>query len=139
MSRRVRVAGDRFHGRVPAGAVYVGRSAPGLPASRYANRHPVLVVSDPAMARSSVGGCRACGGSHGGRASSVAAFARDLAADPALVAAARGELGGFDLACWCPLAARPCHADVLLLVVAGADPLDAYAVVMAAGPGGAVR
>lgn len=30
-----------------------------------------------------------------------------------LVAAARAELRGKDLACWCPLD-QPCHADVLL-------------------------
>lgn len=30
-----------------------------------------------------------------------------------LIAAARAELRGHDLACWCPLSA-PCHADVLL-------------------------
>jgi hypothetical protein len=28
-------------------------------------------------------------------------------------ALARGDLAGWDLACWCPLD-RPCHADVLL-------------------------
>lgn len=32
---------------------------------------------------------------------------------PALTAAARRELAGRDLACWCPLD-QPCHADVLL-------------------------
>ena len=31
MSRRVKVAGDLFHGQVPAGAVYVGRAAPASP------------------------------------------------------------------------------------------------------------
>jgi hypothetical protein len=36
-ARRVKVEGDLFHGRVPGGAVYVGRPAPGLPGSPYAN------------------------------------------------------------------------------------------------------
>jgi len=31
-----------------------------------------------------------------------------------LAAAAREELRGKDLACWCPLDGEPCHADVLL-------------------------
>jgi len=31
------------------------------------------------------------------------------------VAVIRADLGGKDLACWCPLA-RPCHADILLEV-----------------------
>ncbi len=35
----------------------------------------------------------------------------------ALREAARKELAGHDLACWCPLT-EPCHADVLLKVAA---------------------
>ncbi|MGW4426091.1 hypothetical protein, partial [Streptosporangium sp. NPDC004631] len=50
-TRRVRVVGDLFHGRVPAGAVYVGRAAPGLKASPYANPHCVGGT-----------GCRRCPG-----------------------------------------------------------------------------
>jgi hypothetical protein len=34
---------------------------------------------------------------------------------PVTVEDVRSELGGHDLACWCPLD-RPCHADVLLEV-----------------------
>jgi hypothetical protein len=97
---RVRVSGDLFHGRVPAGAVYVGRAAPGLPASRYANPHRA-------------GTCRRCGSTHPDRAAVVAAYMADLAAQPEQAAAAREELAGRDLACWCPLD-QPCHADVLL-------------------------
>jgi hypothetical protein len=41
MSRRVKVTGDLFHGQVPNGAVYVGRAAPGLRRSPYANPFPV--------------------------------------------------------------------------------------------------
>jgi Domain of unknown function (DUF4326) len=36
-----------------------------------------------------------------------------LEGEPELVEAARHELAGRDLACWCPLD-LPCHADVLL-------------------------
>jgi hypothetical protein len=40
---RVKVAGDLFHGRVPDGVLYVGRAAPGLRRSPYANPFPVKV------------------------------------------------------------------------------------------------
>lgn len=53
------------------------------------------------------------------RAESVAQFGRALRArDPALpfdIDEVRRELGGKNLACWCPLD-EPCHADVLLEV-----------------------
>lgn len=107
--QRVRVAGDLFHGRVPDGAVYVGRAARGLTASPYANRHRA-------------GDCRTCRA----QGDAVAAYARDLSRRPELVDAARPELAGRDLACWCRLDVGPCHADVLLLVATGLDPLTAY-------------
>jgi hypothetical protein len=100
------VQGDLFHGRLPEGSAYIGRAAPGLPASRYANPHRVGRV------------CRRCGVEHD-QAGAVAAYAGDLAEDPELVAAARRELIG-DLACWCRT--WPCHGDVLEAVLAGADP-----------------
>lgn len=115
--RRVRVIGDLYHGRVPDGAVYVGRGAPGLTGSPYANRHRV-------------GACRACRAEHD-RVSAVAAYSSDLDARPELVAAARRELAGVNLACWCRLDGQPCHADVLLLVAAGSPALDAYRAVTA--------
>jgi hypothetical protein len=102
IARRVRVGGDLFHGVVPEGAVYVGRGAPGLPASRYANPHRI-------------GPCRRCGTVHD-RAAAVAAYEQDLAGEPALLERARRELRGRDLACWCRLDLS-CHADVLLRVV----------------------
>ena len=109
--KRVQVPGGRFGGKnLPAGLVYVGRPAPYLRGSPFQNRHPLRA-------------CPTCRGGHD-RASSVAAFTRDLDADPELVAAVRRELAGRDVACWCPLDV-PCHADVLLLVAAGSDPLDA--------------
>lgn len=100
--KRVRVSGDLFHGQVPEGAVYVGRGAPGLRASRYANPHRV-------------GACRRCGVMHD-RAGAVGAYARDVTADPELTAAIRSELAGRDLACWCRIDGLPCHADVLIAV-----------------------
>jgi hypothetical protein len=109
--RRARMIGDLYHGRIPTGAVYVGRPAPGLPGSPYANRHRA-------------GDCRGCGQRHD-RAGAVTAYAHDLAARPDLVAAARRDLTGADLACWCRLDSGPCHAEVLLLVAAGAEPVAA--------------
>jgi Domain of unknown function (DUF4326) len=94
----VTVEGDLFHGRVPDGAVYVGRAAPGLPGSSWANRHRV-------------GQCRICCQEHD-RSGAVRAFAADLAGQPERRAAARAELAERDLACWCRTG--PCHADVLL-------------------------
>jgi hypothetical protein len=96
------VAGDLFHGRIPDGAVYVGRQAPGLSRSRFANRHRV-------------GRCAVCGIEHD-RTGAVAAYATDLDQNPALLRAARAELAGRELACWCPLGLA-CHADVLVAVV----------------------
>ena len=47
--------------------------------------------------------------------SAVAQYRAFLDGHPALIAAARVELAGRDLACWCP-PALACHADVLLAV-----------------------
>ncbi|SCL21179.1 protein of unknown function [Micromonospora aurantiaca] len=113
---RVRVLGDLYHGRVPDGAVYVGRGAPGLPGSRYANRHRA-------------GHCRVCRVEHD-RAGAVAAYARELEERPELVDAARRELAGADLACWCRVDGQPCHGDVLALVVAGLSPQAAAGAVL---------
>lgn len=97
MSVRVRVQGDLFHGRIPDGAVYVGRAAPGLKASPYANPHLV----------------RAHGLTEASRL-----YLEHLASRPDLLEGARRELAGRDLACWCPLPAdgEPdlCHAALLL-------------------------
>lgn len=108
--RRVKVQGDLFHGRIPDGAVYVGRPAPNFPGSPFQNRHPV-------------GNCRRCSRGHADQASAVSAFAHDLDSDPGLAVAARRDLAGRDLACWCK--EPPCHGDVLVLVAAGVTPLDA--------------
>ena len=52
------------------------------------------------------------------RAEVIAKYRRHLAAHPELIEAAKRELRGKDLVCWC--APLPCHADVLL-EVANAD------------------
>jgi hypothetical protein len=112
-TRRVRVEGDLFHGRIPDGAVYIGRPAPGLRGSPYANPYRRGDTIIPATAP------------HGDRvrsaAHAVALFREDLREAPELVARARRDLAGRDLACWCRVGA-PCHGDVLLSVVAGDAP-----------------
>jgi hypothetical protein len=54
------------------------------------------------------------------RAAAVAQFADWLSRpeQAALVAAARRELAGYDLACWCA-PTEACHADVWLAIVSG--------------------
>ena len=74
--------------RAPSGSVYVGRP------SRFGN--PFVI------------------GRHGDRAAVVARFEASLLANPELLAAAKAELRGKDLVCWC--APEACHADVLLRI-----------------------
>jgi hypothetical protein len=104
MPTRTPVQGDLFHGRIPEGAIYIGRAAPGLRQSRWANPHRV-------------GWCKVCDLEHD-QAGAVDAYARDLS--PEQIAAARAELAGHDLACWCRTG--PCHVDILLAVANSADP-----------------
>jgi hypothetical protein len=74
-----------------------------------------VVVSRPTRWRNPfpVGGSR-------DRAAAAAAYRDLLAADEMLRAAARAELAGMDLVCWCP-PGEPCHADVVL-EIANQDP-----------------
>lgn len=50
------------------------------------------------------------------RALAVQKFERWLATQPELIAAAKSELAGRNLACWCSLTG-PCHADVWMRVI----------------------
>lgn len=105
--RRVRVAGDLFHGRVPEGAIYVGRAAPGLKASPYANPHSVGGT-----------GCRRCMGRVHDLNEASWLYGLHLDHTPDLVQQARAELAGRDLACWCAVPAPGgtdlCHGAILL-------------------------
>jgi hypothetical protein len=92
MTRRVKVTGDLFHGQIPDGAIYVGRPAPGLRKSPYAN--PFKIGRDAVDAADAV------------RLYRQWLPGTDLYRD-------LSELAGHDLACWCQLD-QPCHADVLL-------------------------
>jgi Domain of unknown function (DUF4326) len=113
MPKRWKVKGDYFHGVVPEQAVYVGRAAPGLPESSYANPFKVGEPIPPDYG----------GGVVIDAIDAVALYQIYLDRHPELVKAARAELRGRDLACWCPeddgslaIVGRPCHADVLLAV-----------------------
>lgn len=87
----VRIQRRRVRGwRMPAEAVYVGRP------TKFGNPFPAVATA-------------------ASRAAAVARYRQWLASRPDLLAAARIELAGRDLACWCPLD-RACHADVLLTV-----------------------
>ena len=92
--KRVRVTGDLYHGQVPEGAVYVGRRAPGLKQSPYANPYSVKQY---------------------GLDEALRLYRLYLDDHPELVERARRELRGHDLACWCK-PGWPCHVDVLLAV-----------------------
>lgn len=122
-ARRVRVSGDLFHGRVPAGAVYAGRPAPGLPGSQWANPFKpgrptpttirlggVAITVDPPIA----------GGWPPGR-SAAREWYRAAVAHAHLEALIVADLAGRDIACWCP-EDEPCHVDVLVDVANGRRP-----------------
>ncbi|HEY2202995.1 MAG TPA: DUF4326 domain-containing protein [Pseudonocardia sp.] len=93
--RRSRAAGWRM----PTGSVYVGRP------TRWGNPWRI----GPAR-----------GGEGLSRAAAMQRYRAYLDEHPDLAEAARRELAGHDLVCWCPLD-EPCHADELLRVANG-DP-----------------
>jgi len=76
---------------IPAGAVYVGRP------SKWGN--PFIVGRDGVQ-----GEC-------------VTLYEDWIAEQPELIEAARTELRGKDLVCWCH--PRPCHAEVLMRIANG--------------------
>jgi hypothetical protein len=96
VGRRVKVTGDLFHGQVPEGAVYIGRAAPGLRRSPFANLFPVRVH---------------------GRKNSEVMFRQYLRDNPDLVDRAIAEIGDQDVACWCK-GTDWCHGDPLLAAMA---------------------
>lgn len=100
MSRKPRVLNRKTHG-LPKGSVYVGRP------SKWGNpwSHQSGTTAEHRAAT---------------RDEAVERFAAWLHSQPDLEAAARVELRGKDLVCWC--APAKCHADVLLLVANTAEP-----------------
>lgn len=131
MNSPIRIQRRRLKGwRAPDGAVYVGRG------SRWGN--PCTQVRYPALDGSEweregrLG--KASGERHAfvhpdqtitwhdvrdaTRDQAVAMYRDWLKACPSLAEAARVELAGRDLMCWCPLD-LPCHADVFLALAEG--------------------
>ena len=103
--------------RKPPGAVYVGRG------SKWGNPWAVVKAGSRGWATWRVD-CRQSGTPSTSRwlhkatredaqELAVQLFRNHLDRNPDLVVAARRELRGHDLMCWCPLD-QPCHADVLL-------------------------
>src|ERR1039457_2495210 len=95
VSRRVKITGDLFHQSVPVGAVKVTR--PG----RWGNP---FTVKEHGLKRA------------------LQLYREQLAAHPELVAQARRDLAGMDLACWCKLPTDGerdlCHGAILLEAMA---------------------
>ncbi len=117
--KRVKVQGDLFHGRVPAGAIYVGRAAPGLPASDYANPFKAGESIDRDSDLWPYIAAAVPGGTHG--FASLKVTSRQMAVDlfscwfldqPHLTIRAFEELPGRDLACWCPRPRKSGEPDV---------------------------
>jgi hypothetical protein len=95
-----RVLNYRVDG-LPDGAIYIGLGMPRrrLAGSRFGN--PFKISPD------------------GDRSEVIERYRRMLCDAPELVEAAKRELRGRDLVCWC--APDPCHGDVLLEIANGAD------------------
>ena len=95
----IRIQRKRTKGwRMPDGAVYVGRP------TKWGNPYQVGTVAAPTRDAALAGFCNWIG--H---------------ARPDWIAMLKDELGGKNLACWCPLD-QPCHADVLLEIANDAPP-----------------
>jgi hypothetical protein len=122
----VRIQRRRIKGwRAPEGAVYVGRGSkwgnpctqirmPALDGSEWeqegrlgktSGQHHAFVHPDKTITSHLV--------LDASREQAVAMYRRFIEQRPSLAEAARTELAGRDLMCWCP-DSEPCHADVLL-------------------------
>lgn len=100
-----RVVNVRAEGGLPRGAIYVGRANPAYRLGRSKFANPFRPGTD------------------GDRRDMIRQYADRLSGRPALLDAARQELAGKRLACWCVPA--PCHASVLAHVADGLDPDEA--------------
>lgn len=113
MPSRVKVQGDLYHGTVPPGAVYVGRPAPGLKASPYANPFSTRQYDLATVQR---------------------LFRAHLAHHPGLIARARVDLAGWDICCWCPPDALWCHGTDWLVLAGGGELADLSPLLEASTP-----
>lgn len=97
MPERLRLS---YRARLPEGARSVAR--PHRWGNQFAVGRPYALGDETGVVRD--------------RSHAVELFERWLLATPAWAAAARRELAGRHLACWCPLDDQPCHAQVLLRI-----------------------
>lgn len=136
--KRVKITGGLFRGKVPDGAVYVGRAQPGLKQSPFAN--PWCIKTTASLSWKQQQQCLSFGpgeyvvrhhrdmdriaGGFGTREAATQAavnmFRVHMDERPDLRAAAVEQLRGKDLACWCK-PDEACHADVLLEIANGGD------------------
>ena len=114
MPAHPRVVNVKAEGGLPRGAVYVGRANPAYRLGRSAFANPFRPASD------------------GDRRDMLHRYGERLAGRPALLDAARRDLAGKTLACWCVPA--PCHASVLAYVADGLEPDEAVARTLAGEP-----
>ena len=102
--RRVQVTGDMFHPALPARSHWAGRQRPGLPASPFANPHPVDAGRKTP--------CPVCGIRHT-LAEALSLYRQHLDENPDLACLAAAVDTDVRFACRCPLD-QPCHVDELL-------------------------
>ena len=100
-------------GRIPPGAVYIGRGKGGAP-TKWGNLFTMNGESD--------------------RARVINNYREWLLLQPDLMEEARQELGGRDLVCFC--APKACHGDILIAVANGLDMPEALPVKERASRGG---
>lgn len=122
---RVKIIGGLYNGKVPDGAVYIGRALPGFKGSPFANpwcikRQDQLPVAQrnhgEFVVRHGRNSSRIAGGfptQESAARAAVNMFRAHLDDTPELRARAVTELRGKNLACWCK-PGDPCHGDVLL-------------------------
>ncbi len=121
--RRVRIEGDRFHPRIPEGSVYVGRPAPYLPGSKFANPWSTEKYPLEESLRLYREHLETCPAYHTPRTPCelFRCWNPETLGEPSLAELARVELAGREVACRCPLD-QDCHADILLGLLGGSGP-----------------
>lgn len=122
--QRRRVAGQPG---MPSGSKYVGRGTRWGNPFRVVRARSLWEVWYGVTARDTTW-VAAAGAEIDATVAAVNMFAAALRDGALLITVAdvRRELAGLDLACWCP-PDQPCHADVLLAVVAGEAPMSVEA------------
>ncbi len=123
MPERVQVEGDLFGGIIPPGSIYIGLRTPRFVRSKWAHPFDIGRTTPPVWDQQ-IAHPRTVAARWSGQFAGIAVRTVDQAINlyrqfvdvfPEYRTAARAELRGYDLACWCPPSFR-CHAEVLLVV-----------------------